>query len=371
MTRPSRSRYARLVAALPATVPFVPPEAFERQAGRPLKLRIGANESAFGPSPKALAAMRTAAQQINWYCDPEGFVLREALAKRHNVARENIALGAGIDDLLGLIVRAFCDPGDRVVMSFGAYPTFAFHVRGFGATLVTPSYRDDRNDADALAAAARRRKARLVYLSNPDNPTGSWLSAGDVERLIAGLPPSAMLVLDEAYSDFAPPDAIPALDAEDARVIRLRTFSKAYGMAGARIGYAIAPAELVHTFDKIRHHFGVNRIAQEGALAAIGDGDFIAGVVAEVAQGRRDYGAAADRLGFTALPSATNFVAIDIGSTERAKACLARLLREENCFVRMAGVAPLNRCIRVTVGTKAERHGFAEALARVAPALPA
>jgi histidinol-phosphate aminotransferase len=371
MTRPSRSRYARLVAALPATVPFVPPEAFERQAGRPLKLRIGANESAFGPSPKALAAMRTAAQQINWYCDPEGFVLREALAKRHNVARENIALGAGIDDLLGLIVRAFCDPGDRVVMSFGAYPTFAFHVRGFGATLVTPSYRDDRNDADALAAAARRRKARLVYLSNPDNPTGSWLSAGDVERLIAGLPPSAMLVLDEAYSDFAPPDAIPALDAEDARVIRLRTFSKAYGMAGARIGYAIAPAELVHTFDKIRHHFGVNRIAQEGALAAVGDGDFIAGVVAEVAQGWRDYGAAADRLGFTALPSATNFVAIDIGSTERAKACLARLLREENCFVRMAGVAPLNRCIRVTVGTKAERHGFAEALARVAPALPA
>jgi histidinol-phosphate aminotransferase len=371
MARPSRSRYARLVAALPATVPFVPPEAFERQAGRPLKLRIGANESAFGPSPKALAAMRTAAQQVNWYCDPEGFVLREALAKRHNVARENIALGAGIDDLLGLIVRAFCDPGDRVVMSFGAYPTFAFHVRGFGATLVTPSYRHDRNDADALAAAARRRKARLVYLSNPDNPTGSWLSAGDVERLIAGLPPSAMLVLDEAYSDFAPPDAIPALDAEDARVIRLRTFSKAYGMAGARIGYAIAPAELVHTFDKIRHHFGVNRIAQEGALAAIGDGDFIAGVVAEVAQGRRDYGEAADRLGFTALRSATNFVAIDIGSTERAKACLARLLSDENCFVRMAGVAPLNRCIRVTVGTKAERHGFAEALARVAPALPA
>jgi histidinol-phosphate aminotransferase len=369
MTRPSRSRYARLVAALPATVPFVPPEAFERQAGRPLKLRIGANESAFGPSPKALAAMRTAAQQINWYCDPEGFVLREALAKRHNVARENIALGAGIDDLLGLIVRAFCDPGDRVVMSFGAYPTFAFHVRGFGATLVTPSYRDDRNDADALAAAARRRKARLVYLSNPDNPTGSWLSAGDVERLIAGLPPSAMLVLDEAYSDFAPPDAIPAFDAEDARVIRLRTFSKAYGMAGARIGYAIAPAELVHTFDKIRHHFGVNRIAQEGALAAIGDGDFIAGVVAEVAQGRRDYGAAADRLGFTALPSATNFVAIDIGSTERAKACLARLLREENCFVRMAGVAPLNRCIRVTVGTPQERIDFADAFRRVVAGL--
>jgi len=362
MARPPRSRYARLVAALPATVPFVPPEAFERQAGRPLKLRIGANESAFGPSPKALAAMRAAAGQVNWYCDPEGFVLREALARRHNVARDNIVLGAGIDDLLGLIVRAFCDPGDRVVMSFGAYPTFAFHVRGFGR---------DRNDPEALAAAALRRKARLVYLSNPDNPTGSWLTAGDLERLVAGLPAGAVLVLDEAYSDFAPADAIPALDAEDARVIRLRTFSKAYGMAGARIGYAVAPAELVRTFDKIRHHFGVNRVAQEGALAAIGDTDFIAGVVAEVESGRREYGETAARLGFAALPSATNFVALDIGTTERAKACLARLLSEENCFVRMAGVAPLNRCIRVTVGTKAERQGFAQALSRVAPGLPA
>jgi len=360
-----RPRYARLVAALPATVPFVPPEALERRAGKPLALRIGANESAFGPSPKALAAMRQAAARVNWYCDPEGFVLRDALARRHNVARDNIVLGAGIDDLLGLIVRAFCDPGDRVVMSHGAYPTFAFHVAGFGARLATPPYHDDRNDPEALAAVARRRKARLVYISNPDNPTGSWITAPEIETLLQRLPPGAVLVLDEAYSEFAPEEAIPALDPEDARVIRLRTFSKAYGMAGARIGYAVAPQETVRSFDKIRHHFGVNRIAQEGALAALDDGDFIAKVVREVAAGRRDYAETASALGFAALPSATNFVAIDIGSTERAGAAMALLLERENCFVRRAGVAPLNRCIRVTVGRPEDRAVFAAALTAI------
>ena len=139
-------RYSRLVGALPAVVPFVPPEAFERQLGRPIAVRIGANESAFGPSPKAVAAIREGATRVNWYCDPEGYVLREALARHHGVARDQIGLGIGADDLLGLVVRAVIDPGDPVVMSHGAYPTFAFHVNGFGGRFVTPPYRSFRND---------------------------------------------------------------------------------------------------------------------------------------------------------------------------------------------------------------------------------
>jgi histidinol-phosphate aminotransferase len=373
MTRPvdARPRYSRLVTALPAVVPFVPPEALERRTGRRLRLRIGANESAFGPSPRAVAAMQAGASQVNWYCDPEGFVLREALARRHGVARDNIVLGAGIDDLLGLIVRAVIDPGDRVVMSHGAYPTFAFHVNGFGGTLAIVPYRADRNDPEALAAAAHRHEARLVYLSNPDNPTGSWLSAREQIALIEALPAGCLLVLDEAYSEFAPPESLPAVEAEDPRVIRLHTFSKAHGMAGSRIGYAIAPDETVRSFDKIRHHFGVNRLAQEAALASLGDPDFIASVVARVAEGRRDYERLAARLGLAALPSATNFVAIDMGSTARAKTTLSRLLSEEGVFVRMPGVPPLDRCIRVTVGTEEERRGFAEAVERVVAGLPA
>jgi histidinol-phosphate aminotransferase len=340
----------------------VAPEALERRVGRELRVRIGANESAFGPSPKAIAAIARASRQINWYNDPEGFDLRSALARKHGVVLGNIVLGAGIDDLLGLIVRAVIDPGDRVVMSRGAYPTFAFHVNGFGGVLETPPYRDDRNDPEALAASARRVGARLLYLSNPDNPTGSWLSGAEQERLAEALSPGCLLVLDEAYAEFAPADAIAQIAAEDPRVIRLRTFSKAHGMAGARIGYAIAPEETVRSFDKIRNHFGVNRLAQEGALASLGDPAFTADVVRQVAEGRQDYARLAAELGFHALPSATNFVAVDVGSAERARAILARLLEEEGVFIRMPGVTPLDRCIRVTVGTPAERAAFAEAL---------
>jgi histidinol-phosphate aminotransferase len=361
----SRPRYARLLSALPAVVPFVPPEALERRIGHRLKVRIGANESAFGPSPRAVAAMAGASARVNWYCDPEGFILREAIARRHNVARDNVVLGAGIDDLLGLIVRSFVDSGECVAMSLGAYPTFAFHVNGFGGKLVTTPYVEDRNDPEALGSLARRRRARLVYLSNPDNPTGSWIAGADIRHLIERLPEGCLLVLDEAYADFAPADALPAIEAEDPRVIRLRTFSKAHGMAGARIGYAVAPQETIRAFDKIRHHFGVNRVAQEGAYASLGDPDFIAGVVRSVEAGRRDYERLASELGLKTLPSATNFVAVDLGSAEHATSAMKRLLEEEAVFVRMPGVPPLNRCIRVTVGTPQERADFAEALRRV------
>lgn len=358
-------RYARLVGALPAVVPFVPPEALERRIGRPIKIRIGANESAFGPSPKAVAAIEAGANRINWYCDPEGFALREALAALHGVARENIGLGAGADDVLSLVVRATIDPGDPVAMSHGAYPTFAFHVNGFGGRFVTVPYRDFRNDAAALAEAAQENGARLVYLSNPDNPTGSWLNAAEQTAILDKLPDGALLVLDEAYSDFAPPGSLPDIDVADERVVRVRTFSKAHGMAGARVGYAIASKDLIATFDKIRHHFGVTRLSQEAALASLGDRAFIASVAQQVAEGRRDYEELAETLGLRALSSATNFVAIDMGDGERARATLARLLEDEAVFLRMPGVAPLDRLIRVTVGTPSERRGFAEALTRV------
>lgn len=169
-----------------------------------------------------------------------------------------------------------------------------------------------------------------------------------------------LLVLDEAYIDFAPASAAFPIEAGDPRVIRMRTFSKAHGMAGARVGYAVAPARAIGGLGRIRNHFGVNRIAQAGALASLGDTAFIASVVGEVARGRNDYYALAQRLGLSTVQSATNFVAIDMGADgDRARAVLARL-QDEGVFVRMPGVAPLDRCIRVTVGTEEERALFAE-----------
>ena len=351
-------RFTRLVESLPATIPFVGPETLERRRGEAFRVRIGANESAFGVSPKAAEAMREAIETVAWYNDPEGWELRSAIAARHGVRVEEVLLGAGIDEMLGNVVRTVVEPGMPVVTSHGAYPTFNYHVAGFGGVLESVPYRDDRIDLEALLDAVRRLDAPLVYLANPDNPMGTWHDAADVRAFIAGLPGSALLVLDEAYLEFAPASAVFPIDAHDPRVIRMRTFSKAHGMAGARIGYAVAPVETIVGLGKIRNHFGVNRIAQAGALASLEDPAFIASVVAEVARGRDEYHALARRLGLASVPSATNFVAIDAGGDGgRARALLARL-QDEGVFVRMPGVAPLDRCIRVTVGTVGERARF-------------
>lgn len=356
----------RLVASLPATVPFVAPEAIERQRGRAFVLRLGANESTFGPSPHAREAMRAASDEANWYGDPESYELRAALARLHGIASENIVVASGIDELLGLAVRVFLDHGELAVTSLGAYPTFNYHVAGFGGQIERVPYRDDRNNLDALAAEAQRAGARLVYLANPDNPSGTWHTADDLRTFRDRLPSGSLLLLDEAYADFAPQYAIPSVDADDPRVLRLRTFSKAHGMAGARIGYAIGTVDTIRTFDKIRLHFGVNRIAQAGALASLADPAYLESVITEVARGRQEYATLARGLGLTVLPSAANFVTIDVGHPDRARALLDALIARD-VFVRMPGVPPLNRCIRVTVGTEPERAAFAAILREVWP----
>ena len=361
--------FTDLVRGLPATIPFVGPEAIERQRGRTFAARIGANESAFGVSPKAAAAMREAVENISWYGDPESFDLRQALAAKHGVDLDEICVGGGIDELLGLVVRMTVTPGTPVVTSLGAYPTFNYHVAGFGGRLVTVPYRNDREDPEGLLAAVHKEKAPLVYLANPDNPMGTWHSAEAVADFIAALPEGCLLVLDEAYIEFAGQDLAPAIDTGDPRVIRMRTFSKAHGMAGARIGYAVAHRELITGLNKIRNHFGLNRLAQAGALASLGDPDFLVQVAGWVEEGRQDTYALAERLGLSAIPSATNFVAIDVGSGERARAIL-KALQEEDIFIRMPGVAPLDRCIRVSVGRPEERKLFAAAFEKVLASLP-
>ena len=363
-------RFTTLVDGLPSTIPFVGPETLERQRGEAFKVRVGANESAFGVSPRAAEAMREAIGTVAWYNDPEAYELRSTVAALHCVSIDEVLLGAGIDEMLGNVVRMVVEPGTPVVTSRGAYPTFNYHVAGFGGMLEEVPYRDDRVDLEALLDAVRRLDASLAYLANPDNPMGTWHDAGEVRAFIDALPGSTLLVLDEAYIEFAPASARFPIDADDPRVIRMRTFSKAHGMAGARIGYAVAPSRTIAGLGRIRNHFGVNRIAQAGALASLGDREFIASVVEEVARGRNEYHALARRLGLSSVPSATNFVAIDAGGHGgRARALLARL-QEEGVFVRMPGVAPLDRCIRVTVGTREERASFARIFEGVIDRIP-
>ncbi|TBN37769.1 pyridoxal phosphate-dependent aminotransferase [Paracoccus subflavus] len=355
-------RLAPIAANLPATVPFVGPETLERQAGRPFAARLGANENGFGPSPRAVAAMQAAAGEVWKYGDPTSHDLTHVLAAHHGVRPENIVVGEGIDGLLGLLVRLLIAPGDAVVTSDGAYPTFNFHVTGFGGVLHKVAYRDDAEDPQALLDRARQVGARLVYLANPDNPMGSWHDGHAIEEMLDGLAEGALLVLDEAYAEFAPAGTIPSIAPDDPRVIRMRTFSKAYGMAGARIGYAIGHPGLIAAFDRVRNHFGVNRIGQAGVLAALTDGDWLARTVARVAAARDRIGAIAADNGMAALPSATNFVALDTGRDGAFARRLVDALAADGVFIRMPGVAPLNRCIRISCAPDAELDLLAAAL---------
>lgn len=347
-----------LVASLPATVPFVGPEHQERERGRAFAARIGANESVFGPSPAAIEAIRTAAPEAWMYCDPNIHDLRNAIAQYNDIDPASIVIGEGIDGMFGYIVRMVVAPGDKVVTSLGAYPTFNYHVAGFGGELIAVPYRDDHEDPDALIAAAQEHRPKLVYLSNPDNPMGTWHSAERIQALIEGLPDGTMLCLDEAYIEFAPDGTAPAWDTDDRRVIRYRTFSKAHGMAGLRIAYAVTHPEMAKAHDRIRNHFGVNRVAQEAAIAALGDRDHLESVVGQVAAARARIAEIAARNDLHAIPSATNFVTIDCGRDgDYARAVLAGLI-ERDIFVRMPGPAPLDRCIRVSAGTPADLDAF-------------
>lgn len=355
-------RYTALVETLPASVPFVGPEAQERARGAAFVARIGANESVFGPSSRAIAAMQEAAGAAWMYGDPELYDLREAIASHHGMARANVVVGEGIDGLLGYLVRLLIAPGDGVVTSDGAYPTFNYHVTGFGGVLHKVAYAGDHEDPEALLAKARAVDAKLIYFANPDNPMGSWHDAATVQRMIDALPDGAVLALDEAYADTAPPGAIPPLDMTHPRVIRLRTFSKAYGLAGLRVGYVLAHPAFADAFNKIRHHFGMGRVAQAAALAALGDQDHLRATVARIAEARAAIATIARANGLMPLPSATNFVTIDCGRDGAfARAVLAGLVAR-GIFVRMPFTPPQDRCIRVSAGTPADLAAFGAAL---------
>jgi len=365
------SRFTPLIGNLPSTVPFVGPETLERQRGRPVKARIGANESGFGPAPSVLAAMRDEAGDIWKYNDPENFALKHALAAHLGTKAENIAVGEGIDSLLGLIVRMVVEPGMPVVTSFGAYPTFNFHVAGFGGRLVTAPYAGDREDLNALMDAVKRENPPLVYFANPDNPMGSWWDADSIVAFASALPETTLMILDEAYCETGPAGSTPAIAAliDRPNVLRTRTFSKAYGLAGARVGYAIGAPGTVQAFDKIRNHFGMNRLATAAALAALKDQAYLRQVVGRIAAARDRIAAIARNNGLTPLASATNFVAIDCGRDGAYARSIVDGLLEHGIFIRMPGVAPLNRCVRVSVGPEADLDLLAEALPAVLKSL--
>ncbi|NBZ86270.1 pyridoxal phosphate-dependent aminotransferase [Stagnihabitans tardus] len=351
-------------AALPTSVPFTGPETLERRMGRPFRARLGANESLYGPSPKAVAALSAAAHEAWMYGDPEAHDLKAAIAAHHGVTPSHVVVGEGIDGLLGLVCRLMLAQGDHAVTSQGAYPTFGFHVAGMGAMLDSAPYRDDHEDPEALLALARRTGARLLYIANPDNPMGSHHPGATIAAMRDHLPAGCLMLLDEAYVDLAPEGTEAPIPADDPRVIRFRTFSKAYGLAGLRLGYALCAPDLAQAFDKVRNHFGLGRPVQLAGIAALSDKAHLEGLRAWAHQARARLGQIARDNGLIPLPSATNFVTMDAGRDGTHARALLEALGQEGVFVRMPGPAPLNRCIRISLGDTTALDILAEALPR-------
>lgn len=352
-------KFSSIIESLPDTVPFVAPEELERNRQATFIARIGANESAFGISAKASDAIKNAVgiSGCSWYGDPLSYDLKTLLCEQIGLTRSEICVDAGIDTLLGLTVRMLMNPGDVMVTSKGAYPTVNYHVQGVGGVIHSVPYNNNHEDPDALAEAAHSQNAKLVYLANPDNPMGTRVSVEKIHSLVNSLPENCVLMLDEAYFEFMPEEFAPEVNTAIENVIRFRTFSKAYGMAGMRIGYAFGNSALLKGYDKIRNHFGVNKLAQIAAVASLQDESMLPTVRQTVQKGRERIYALASDLDLPYLESFTNFVAVDLGSSERASKMLS-LLADQGIFMRKPMQEPLDRFLRVGVGTEKEHRYF-------------
>lgn len=357
--RPALSLHAQ---NLPSSVPFIGPEAIERKNGQHFLARLGANENGFGPSPRVVSAMQAAAAHAWKYPDPDNFELKQAVARHFGVGFENVNIGGGIDGLLGHTVRLYLNAGDKVVTSQGVYPTFGYQAAGFGAQLIAVPYKDDHQDLEAMLEAAIRERPKLVYVANPDNPMGTWHSGAKIAAFAAALPRETMLILDEAYGDVALPDMLPAIDVNTPNVLRYRTFSKAYGLAGFRVGAVFGPTEAVSAFDRVRNHFEMSRMAQVAGLAALSDQVYLEQTINNIKKSRERIDEIARDCGLQTIPSATNFVAVDCGRDGVYARLVMDGLIERRVFVRKPFAPVLDRCIRVSCGPEAEMSLFANAL---------
>ncbi|MEM1361522.1 MAG: aminotransferase class I/II-fold pyridoxal phosphate-dependent enzyme [Pseudomonadota bacterium] len=356
--------FAPVIARLPQSVPFSSPEALQRACGVPTTLRIGANENLLGPSPAAVAALHATADEAWMYPDMEVYDLRSVLAEKYRTTLDRVLVGAGIDGLLDCFTRLFLSPGVVAVTTRGGYPTFAYHARAVGAEIVDLPYEKAKVPLEPMAAAAKAHSARIVYLSNPDNPTASYHDAETIRRFVNDLPENCACLLDEAYGEFASEDAVEADLSSIPHVIRLRTFSKAYGLAGLRVGYAIAHPDILQAANRVRTHFGKGRPALAAAMAAVGDHEWLSQTLASLTQSRSALSEALKEAGFNPLPSHTNFVTAETHRGAAYAEALVPALLNQGVFIRKPSAAPLDGCIRVTLPPLASIPVFKDALAR-------
>lgn len=351
------------LASLRPYIPGKPIEEVERELGLEA-IKLASNENPLGPSPKAVEAMRAALTESHRYPDAAGYYLRQRLAERLAVSMEQITLGGGSTELIQLTTRLLLGPGLEGLTSQYSFLVFAQSVQAVGTRLVEAPMKAWGFDLEALASRLTER-TRLVYIANPNNPTGTLVRATEVDRLLARLPDSAVLLLDEAYCDYVDePDYSHSLDyvRQQRNVLVLRTFSKVYGLAGLRVGYGMGHPQLIAALDKIRSPFNVSRLAQVAALAALDDEEHVRRSVESNRRGLELFAREIPRLGLTYVPSHANFFFLETGND--AEQDFKALLRM-GVIVRPLAFMGLPRALRVTVGTEEENRRVLEALKKL------
>ncbi len=352
------------VRAIAPYQPGKPIAELERELGISGIVKLASNENPSGASPKAVAAAHAALDEIGLYPDGNGFVLKNALTQRYGVAPDQVVLGNGSNDLLELSARAFLTVGDKAVYAAHAFAVYALATQAVGATGISVAAKDFGHDLDAMRAAAVAQGAKMIFIANPNNPTGTFLSGDALHAFLRALPPNILVVLDEAYNEYLPVecryDSVIWLR-EFPNLIISRTFSKAYGLAGLRVGYALGNPQVMDMLNRVRQPFNVNSVAQAAAVAALQDEDFVGRTYEMNLRGMEQVTQGLALLELEFIPSFGNFVCFRIADAER----VYRRLLELGVIVRPIASYDMPDWLRVSIGLEKEIAKFLYALTHI------
>lgn len=340
-----------------------PIEETKRELGIKEVIKLASNENPLGPSPKAVKAVRKNLRNINRYPDSGGFYLKKKLAKNLNLEPSNIILGNGSDEIIDIIIKTFVDDDENILTADTTFLEYGIISRVNNRRLETVGLKYFKYDLETMAKKVTP-KTKLIFIANPNNPTGTYVTKFELEDFIGSLPQTAILVIDEAYDAFIDVNDFPrnTNNIKERNIIVMKTFSKAYGLAGLRIGYAAAKQDFISAMERARQPFNVNSLAQSAAIAALDDKEFLKKTRALVIEGKNYLYNELKRMGLAYVPSTANFILIDTG---RDSLSVFREMLKYGVIVRDMRQYGLANYIRVTIGTKKENEKFIRVLKKV------
>lgn len=352
------------ILKIPPYVPGKPIEEVEKEFGKKRWVKLASNENLLGPSPKAVEAIKKELPKIHFYPEGPCTLLKQALAKKFSLPKESIVISNGADNLILMIACAFVNEGEEVIMADPTFPVYHNVTWIMGGRTIRVRLKDYTHDLEGMGRKVSK-KTKLIFICNPNNPTGTFVSKKVLDPFLLGLPPRVIVVLDEAYREFvdAPdfPDGIDYVK-EGKQVILLRTFSKVYGLAGLRIGYALGREDLIHCLNQVRDPFPVHRLAQVAAVAALGDKTHAKRTIQMVREGRTYLSRELERMGLDCIPSQANFIFVDF---KRDGEEIFQSLLKEGIIIRPGKIWGYPTCGRVTIGRMSDNKRFIHTLRKI------